>query len=96
MPTRSNPARDFPPTKRRPDAWSEFNRVIHGIEPDDVRGAPNFAAVWPQLAALATDAPFVAHYACFDLCGLRAELARHELEPPPILTSHLGPRSTRC
>lgn len=64
--------------------WSEFNSVIHGITPNDVRGAPTIAQVWPQLAALATGAPLVAHYASFDLSVLRAELARYELEPPSM------------
>lgn len=65
-------------------AWSEFNSVIHGIEPADVRGAPTFAVVWPHLATLAANAPLVAHYASFDLSVLRAALARYELEPAPL------------
>lgn len=64
--------------------WSEFNSAIHGIKPDDVRGAPTFAEVWPHLATLAATAPLVAHYASFDLSVMRAGLARYELEPPPL------------
>lgn len=49
---------------------------IHGITDDDVRNAPRFATLVPELNAQMTGLAIVAHNARFDLAFLRAEFAR--------------------
>ncbi len=49
---------------------------IHGIRPEDVRGAPNFAEVAPQLWELLRGRVLVAHPASFDIPFLASELRR--------------------
>jgi len=70
---------------RLPDEqWDAFNMRLHGIGPEDVRGAPTFAEVWRVIAPCATTGPLVAHNASFDMSVLRAELARSGVAPAPF------------
>ncbi len=52
------------------------NAHIHGIDPDEVAGAPSFAALAPRVEALLDGAVVVAHAASWDVAFLEAELAR--------------------
>ena len=59
---------------------------MHGIGWEDVADAPEFGAVWAELAALTADADYlVAHNAPFDLEFLHAELAL--AGQPPLLAT---------
>jgi DNA polymerase-3 subunit epsilon len=49
---------------------------VHGISEDDVRGAPTFVELVPDVHQLMHDAVLVAHNASFDMSFLRAELVR--------------------
>ena len=64
-----------------PTAWNPFNRMVHGIDPSDVVGAPSFADVWSELERRFAGAPLVAHNAAFDMSVLRSELARAGAKP---------------
>ena len=64
--------------------WDSFNIAIHGIEPEDVRGAPTFTEVWSLIAPCTAAGPLVAHNASFDMSVLRAELARSGVAPAPF------------
>jgi DNA polymerase-3 subunit epsilon len=66
------------------DEWDGFNIGIHGITPNDVRGAPTFGDAWIWVAQQATVAPLIAHNAAFDLGVVRAELLRANIKPDPF------------
>lgn len=61
---------------------------IHGLAWDDLRDAPSFPELWPQIAPLLDGCAFVAaHNASFESRVLRActAAAAIALEPPPFL-----------
>lgn len=60
---------------------------IHRISAADVRGAPTFGDIAPELLALLDGRVLVAHNAGFDLRFLRAELERAGLSAAPGLVS---------
>ena len=68
-----------------------FNTQLHGIGAADVADAPDFAAVWREVAALIGDRPLVAHNAAFDMGVLRALFLRYGIaeSPRPYLCSYL-------
>jgi DNA polymerase-3 subunit epsilon len=66
------------------EQWDAFNISIHGIKPEDVRGAPMFAEVWSIVAPHTAADPLVAHNASFDMSVLRAEFARWGMTPDPF------------
>ena len=49
------------------DHFDEGNIRIHGITPDMVTDAPDFATVFPEVVAYVADQVLVAHNAQFDL-----------------------------
>ncbi len=53
----------------QPFDW--FNTQLTGIGPETVQGAPNFAALWPQIEPLLAGGVLVAHNASFDMGVLR-------------------------
>lgn len=56
---------------------------LHGISWSDVRGAPSFDRVWPELRFLLRGADFVvAHNASFDMAVLAACCERVRVSPP--------------
>ena len=56
---------------------------VHGLRWDDVRDAPDFAALWPVLRSWIGDVAFLAaHNARFDRAVLHACCARYRLRPP--------------
>ena len=76
-----NPGEPIPPAASR----------IHGIHDADVAGAPAFAAVWPEFAAMLADTVLIGHTVGFDLAVLKRECARAGLAwtPPPALDTRL-------
>ena len=64
----------------QPADWFDgFNMSLHGINPEMVAGAPSWPVICERLVGFADGAPFVSHYAPFDmgvvrdacdLCGL--------------------------
>lgn len=55
----------------------DVSRRVHGLGDEDVRGAPGFAEVGPELLAFIGDAVVVGHSIHFDLAVLRHEADRH-------------------
>ena len=76
-----NPGEPIPPAASR----------IHGIHDADVAGAPAFAAVWPEFAAMLGETVLIGHTVGFDLAVLSRECARAGLAwtPPPALDTRL-------
>lgn len=66
------------------DEWSGFNVAIHGIQPEDVVGAPVFIEAWNLVSSVAGGSPFVAHNASFDIGVVRAEMLRFGATPDPF------------
>ena len=64
--------------------FDPVNISIHGITPADVLGAPNFAQLWPRIAAYFTDSIVVAHNAAFDLGVITGTLERYGIAIPQI------------
>ena len=62
--------------------FSSFNIRIHGIHPEDVEDAPDFAGIWPELEKRLAGRIVVAHNAQFDMSELRASLGAAGLRPP--------------
>ena len=67
-----------PPENR----YAAFNIGSHGITPEDTAEAPDFAAVWPELAAYLAGRVVVAHNARFDMGVLASCLAEAGLRAP--------------
>jgi DNA polymerase-3 subunit epsilon len=67
-----------------PFYFSQFNIQIHGITPDDVRDAPNFDDLWPEIRERFGDDCLVAHNASFDIGVLLACLRAHRHEIPEL------------
>ena len=59
-----------------------MNVAIHGIKPQDVRGAPTFPSVLEQILEIAEGTElFVAHSAAFDMQVLTGSAARYGTDP---------------
>lgn len=71
-----------------PKGYSWFRQDfvgIHGITHNDVREAPEFSAIAPELLAQLTAADLVvAHNAAFDLRKLRGTLSHYGIACPPF------------
>lgn len=65
------------------DAFQEWNVKIHGIHPEDVRGADSWEDQFDRLAAFAGADVLVAHNAGFDMNVLRRACEVTELDAPP-------------
>ena len=59
--------------------FDAFNTWLTGIDADAVRGAPNFAALWPQIEPLLNSGILVAHNAPFDMGVLRRCLQAYDI-----------------
>lgn len=68
----------------RPKAmrFSGFNISIHGIRPEDVKGAPEFPAVMDEFRDELRESTVIAHNASFDMSVWRATLDAYELPYP--------------
>lgn len=62
--------------------YNYFNTQIHGITREDTATAPDFAAIWPELAEHLAGRIVVAHNARFDMGVLRACLQTADLRAP--------------
>ena len=67
-----------PPENR----YNAFNIRIHGITPEDTETAPDFADIWPELAAHLENKIVVAHNARFDMNVLASCLVGAGLRAP--------------
>ncbi|GAB4170993.1 MAG: hypothetical protein OHK0024_07110 [Thalassobaculales bacterium] len=61
--------------------------AIHGLTEALLRGQPDFAALWPEIACRLAGAVFVGHHAAFDVAMIAAEARRagHDWAPPAVL-----------
>lgn len=57
--------------------------AIHGLTADDLRDAPSFDILWPEIRAFIGGLPLLAHNAAFDRSILQATLAWYGIECPP-------------
>lgn len=71
------------------EAWNPFNSKIHGISPEQVEDAADFAEVWDDLTTRFAGLPLVAHNAVFDMGVIRAsaESRGMAIDPIPYLCS---------
>jgi DNA polymerase III subunit epsilon len=69
----------------RPPRENFYFTYLHGITWEDVKEAPTFGELWPQVKKVIRGADFlVAHNASFDKGVLDACCARYRLTPPAI------------
>jgi DNA polymerase-3 subunit epsilon len=69
----------------RPPRNEFTNTRVHGLTWDDVAGAPDFAAVWPEMKLMFKGAAFIAaHNAAFDRSVLTATAATAGVKLPAI------------
>jgi DNA polymerase-3 subunit epsilon len=66
-----------------PFFFDPFNVAIHGIKEADVKDAPRFSELWPELRTKLV-APLVAHNAAFDMSVLRHSLDEAGIEYPEV------------
>lgn len=62
--------------------FNYFNIQIHGIHPEDVKDAPDFAGIWPELKKRLEGRIVVAHNAQFDMSVLKYSLLENDLSIP--------------
>lgn len=70
--------------KPEPFEFDDFNIMIHGITPEDVKNASTFDQLWPELFPLMDGKVMVAHNAAFDVSVLRRTLELYDLPEPNI------------
>jgi DNA polymerase-3 subunit epsilon len=61
-----------------------WNVRIHGIRPDHVATAPNFAELWQEIAPWVQDQVLVAHNASFDITVLRDSCLHYGIPVPNL------------
>lgn len=72
----------------QPETWFLQRFIdIHGIRPEQVAEAPNFAALWPNLLPWIQGHHLVAHNMKFDHRVLTKSLARYNLPLPEFISS---------
>jgi DNA polymerase-3 subunit epsilon len=64
--------------------FSPQNIAVHGIRPSDVRGAPTWDRIWPEVQSLLDGQICVAHNAGFDMRVLSETLATYDLACPML------------
>lgn len=67
--------------------FEEGNIKIHGITPDMVENAPNFAQIWPTLRSYLENKVVIAHNANFDMGVLRNCIWQYHLAKPHFTTA---------
>lgn len=68
-----------------PSAYFDpFNISIHGIHSEDIKGAPSFRDLWPDILLFIGYEPLLAHNAQFDMGILRAMLEHYNLKVAPL------------
>lgn len=71
----------------KPQCWPKFNAFcynVHGIKPDDVKTAPTFDELWPELKEHLNNQNVIAHNASFDFSVLKETLDTYGLEYPDL------------
>ena len=67
---------------RPPDnEYTEINRAIHGIGPEDTENAEKFPEVWQRARRLLEGRMVVVHNSDFDMSVLRESFNRYNMEP---------------
>ena len=66
------------------DRFDPMNVLIHGIKPEDVKDAPDFSSVYPELLAMMEGSILMAHNALFDMSVLKALLHAYGLKTPAL------------
>ena len=66
-------------------AFLPFNISIHGITPEMVADARDFAGIWPELRPFLEGRLVLAHNAPFDMGVLKSSLLANHIEPPHFL-----------
>lgn len=64
--------------------FDNFNMSIHGITPSDVKDAPEFIELWPEIKPLIEDQFLIAHNAGFDMSVLRRTLEFYQIPFPEL------------
>ena len=64
-----------------PSSFDPINISVHGIQPKDVKNAPDFSRVWMDFETWSEDLPFVAHNAAFDLSVVSQTLPIYGITP---------------
>ena len=67
-----------------PFYFDPFTTAIHGLTEQDVRHAPTFAQLWPEISAHFENAVVAAHNAPFDIGVLKSTLAFYGLPLPNL------------
>ncbi|MFD1849908.1 3'-5' exonuclease [Oceanobacillus bengalensis] len=65
-------------------AFNPYNAYIHGIEEQDIIGAPTFTELWPTLNKFLLNNLVVAHNASFDMSVIRNTLDYFHLPYPEM------------
>ncbi len=69
---------------RPPDRWFKFTH-IHGITWEQVKDAPTFRQIWPEIEPMIRQADFLAaHNASFDRSVLMRTCEHYGIAPPPV------------
>lgn len=68
--------------KPEPFEFNDYNILIHGITPADVREKPTFDKYWRGILPYLQNKIVVAHNASFDVGALRATLDHYQIEYP--------------
>ena len=73
------------------DYFSETNIHVHGIHPEDVKGAPDFKEVFPYMLQFINQLPVVAHNAAFDMGVLHQSLKHLNIAVPHLpISAHIN------
>lgn len=59
-----------------------INISVHGIKPQDVKNAPTFIELWPEIYPYLDSALLAAHNAGFDMSVLRASCNNYDIKYP--------------
>lgn len=64
--------------------YLRFNIIIHGIRPEMTENAPEFGAIWPEVAKLLSGRRVFAHNCAFDASVLKESLAFCGITAPTL------------
>ena len=67
--------------------WRFFTEMVHGLTVDDVKDAPMFSEIWPEVRDFAGGLPIAAHNVRFDKSVLTATLAHYSITLPQVSQS---------
>ena len=70
--------------KPEPYFFSDFNTAIHGIKESDVKNAPTFCELWPEIEPYINNNILAAHNASFDISVLRRSIEHYGICFPDI------------